>query len=250
VAILTILAVENLVKNFGGVLAVNEVSFEVNEKEVLGLIGPNGSGKTTVFNLVTGAIKPDSGNVRFEERKITGMKPHETLRLGVARTFQIVRPFLGETVLKNLMVGPLFGRNGVNSMKEAEESARRMLSIFNLGDRSETLVRNLTTNDRKRVELAKCIASRPKLLLLDEFMAGLMPTEIRETIELIKKVKNEMGFAMIMVEHLVWAVMDISDRIVVLDHGKKIFEGTPAETARSREVIEAYLGVGYNPESS
>ena len=234
---------ERVSKFFGGLAAVNNVDFRIEEQEILGLIGPNGAGKTTLFNVITGVYRPTSGRIRFRGEDITGLKPHVICDKGIGRTFQLVRPFLNMTALQNVMVGALFGRGG-KDMASAEERAYELLEFMGLKGKENVLAKSLTLVERKRLEIARALAGEPELLLLDEVVAGLNPTETAETMALIKKIRD-LGITVFMVEHIMKAVMGISDRVMVLHHGEKIAEGTPEEVASDQRVIEAYLGEEY-----
>ncbi len=238
-----VLEVQNVTKRFGGLVAIDHVSFKVYENEILGLIGPNGAGKTTMFNVITGVYKPEEGKVIYLGRDITGLKPHKIARMGIARTHQIVKPFGELTVLENAMIGALFGtRHGMISEAEARRIAMDILEFVGLGDKAEEPAKVLNIQEKKRLELARALAEEPKLLLLDEVLAGLNPTEVARMLELLRKIRREKGVTMIMIEHVMHAVMNLADRIVVLHFGRKIAEGTPEEIAHNPEVITAYLG--------
>jgi branched-chain amino acid transport system ATP-binding protein len=227
-------------KRFGGLLAVDDVSFTIAEGEILGLIGPNGAGKTTLFNVVNGVYKPESGRVVFLGSDITGWSPDRVVRAGLARTHQIVKPLQEMTVLQNVMVGGCFGREDL-SLAGARRVAGEVLEEVGLGDRAETRAKELTIASKKRLEVARALASRPRLLLLDEVLAGLNPTEVEWMVKLIRGIVAR-GISILVIEHLMQAVMSLSDRIVVLNLGRKIAEGRPEEIANHREVIDAYLG--------
>ena len=238
-----ILIVDNITKRFGGLIANNKVSFTLNKGEILGLIGPNGAGKTTLFNVITGVYKPDEGKVIFKGEDITGKPPHRITRKGIAKTHQIVKPFNDMTVIENAMVGALFGRRaGRVTMAEAKRIAMESLGLVGLDKYADEFAVKLNLHQKKMLELARALSAEPDLLLLDEVLAGLNPKEIEESLEIIKKVKDERNLSVIMIEHVMHAVMNISDRIVVLHYGRKIAEGTPEEVANNPEVITAYLG--------
>jgi branched-chain amino acid transport system ATP-binding protein len=236
-----LLEVHGLRKRFGGLTAVRDVSFLVAGREILGLIGPNGSGKTTVFNLITGFLTPDAGRVRLDGQEITGLRPYRISAMGVARTFQLVRPFPHLSALDNVMVGCLYGRADAGRVADAARQAREILAFVGLGGREEVAARHLTLADRKRLELARALAARPRLLLLDEFMAGLNPPEVTAAVALIRRIRDG-GVAVVMIEHIVRAVMSLSDRIVVMNAGQAIAQGSPDAIRRDPQVIEAYLG--------
>lgn len=238
---MALLEVENLSKSFGALQAVDDVSFDVEEGEIVGLIGPNGSGKSTVFHLITGLIKSDSGKIRYRGRDITGLKPYEICRAGVSRTFQIVKPFSEMSTLKNVMVGRAYGSSPARTMQEIEKESRELLEFTALASKASVQAGRLGLVFRKKIELARALATKPKLLLLDEVMAGLNPTEMMETVELLKRVRAS-GVTMIVVEHVMKALFSMTDRVVVLSAGEKIAEGTPREIAGNEEVIRVYLG--------
>jgi len=235
-----LLEVERVCKGFGGVRAVHEVSFALDEGELVGIMGPNGSGKTTLFNVIAGALAPDAGHVRLHGRDIAGLAPHRVCAHGIARTFQLVRPFAGLTALENVLVGRLFGRAGAAAAGAAAE-AERLLALVGLEGRAEVPAAQLTLMDRKRLELARALATSPRLLLLDEFMAGLNPTETATAMALIRTLVAQ-GLTVLMVEHIVWALMELSQRIIVLSAGEKIAEGPPDVIAADPAVVDVYLG--------
>lgn len=239
-----LLVVEDVTRSFGGLMALAGVSLSIHSGEILGLIGPNGSGKSTLFNVITGFLKPDTGTVRFKGTEITGAATHRICRFGVARTFQMVRPFPHLTALQNVLAGRIYGRQPTGSLSQGIDEAREILELVGLGQRQETLARDLTIMDRKRLELARSLAVKPELLLLDEFMTGLNPAEMGSAIELLKRI-NQRGVTLVVVEHIVKAVMNLSDRIVVLNAGRVIAEGTPQAVSADPEVISAYLGSNY-----
>lgn len=226
-------------------MAINFVSLHVNEGEILGLIGPNGAGKTTLFNLITGVYPPSQGQIIFEGSDITVTAPHARCWLGIARTFQLVRPFPNMTVLENVAIGRVYGHQGVKNRRQAETEAHEILEKVGLVHQAAAKAHNLTLVDRKRLELARALATKPKLLLLDELLAGLNPSEVLTSMTLIQTIRDS-GITIIMVEHLVKAVFGVANRIVVLNAGDLIAEGTPAEVANNERVIDAYLGKSYH----
>jgi branched-chain amino acid transport system ATP-binding protein len=222
-------------------MALCEVDFEIIEGEIFGVIGPNGSGKTTLFNVITGFLKADSGKVTFMEEDITGLPPHQICRKGIARIFQLVKPFAQLTVLANVMVGGMYGRNSTSDMGQAKEMSTEVLNFVGLKNKMEVRAHQLTMAERKRLELARALAAQPQLLLLDELMAGLNQAETEIAMELVKRIRDS-GITVIMVEHIMKAVLGISDRIIVLNAGERIAEGSPKEVMKNQQVIEAYLG--------
>jgi branched-chain amino acid transport system ATP-binding protein len=235
------LEVRNLTKYFGGLAAVQNLSFKVEKGQIFGLIGPNGAGKTTVFNLINGFYPPNSGEVLFRGEPITGRKPNEVCKKGIARTFQVVKPLSRMTVLENVMVSA-FCR--VSSIQEAREEALGALEFCELTHRQDSLAKSLTIGDRKRLEIARAMATRPEVVLLDETAAGLNPAELDQAIALIRKIR-EKGVTILIVEHIMKVIMSISDRIHAINYGQTIAEGTPQEVANNKSVIEAYLGEAY-----
>jgi len=235
-----ILEVRGVSKRFGGLLAVSDVSFSLAEGEILGLIGPNGAGKTTLFNVVNGVYKADGGSITFAGKDITGTSPDKVVHLGLARTHQIVKPLNDLTLLDNVTVGACFGREYLD-LHDARKVALEVLQQVGLADRANMLARSLTIAGKKRLEVARALAAKPKLLLLDEVLAGLNPTEITQMIELIRKIRDG-GISVFMIEHLMQAIMSLSDHIVVLNLGRKLAEGRPDEVVHNSDVVEAYLG--------
>jgi branched-chain amino acid transport system ATP-binding protein len=236
-----ILEGEGVSKSFGGLAAVCHVDFNVDQGQVVGLIGPNGAGKTTLFNLISGALVPDAGEIRYKGQKITGSKPHQICRGGVARTFQSVKVFANMPVLENVLLGALFGKStGVSSADAAREAAE-LLEFVGLSAMRATPAKDLILANQKRLEVARALATKPELLLLDELMAGLNPTEVAQAMEMVTRIR-EKGITIFMIEHVMKAIMSVCDRIMVLHHGEKIAEGTPQEIATSRTVVEVYLG--------
>ncbi len=235
------LHLEQVSKSFRGLKALNEVTLDVTPGEILGLIGPNGAGKTTLFNLITGVFLPSKGRIIFDGHDITATAPYQRCQLGIARTFQLVRPFLSLSVLDNVAIGRIYGRQANRNRRQAESAARETLEMVGLASRAEDQACSLTLVDRKRLELARALAARPKLLLLDELLAGLNPSEVLSALKLIQSVRDS-GITIVIVEHLVKAVFNIAGRIVVLNAGDKIAEGSPSAIANNSQVIDAYLG--------
>jgi len=226
---------------FGGLAAVSEVDFYVDRGEVLGLIGPNGAGKTTLFNLISAALVPKPGIIKFKDKNITGISPYKVCRMGIARTFQTVKIFPGLPVVDSVRVGALFGSGKSVAAAEATKNAAEYLEFVGLTRASGMLAKDLTLANQKRLEVARALATKPELLLLDELMAGLNQTEIAEAMELVRSIRQN-GTTVVMIEHVMKAIMNVCDRIIVLNYGKKIAEGTPQEIANSKVVVEVYLG--------
>ncbi len=236
-----ILNVENLTKEFGGLRAVDTLSLTIEKGQILGLIGPNGAGKSTAFNCIAGVYAPTAGTISFNGKRTNGRKPWHLCKKGLARTFQIVKPFASKSVLYNVMVG---GFATTNKRQVAEERALAALAFLDFADKKEVRAGNLTIADRKRLEIARALATKPELLLLDEVMAGLRPSEVDEMVTILKALRDK-GITIFVIEHIMRAIMALSDRIVVIQFGKKIAEGTPAEIAKDERVIKAYLGEDY-----
>jgi len=235
----TLLAVDGVTKRFRGLVAVDAVSFDVAEGEIFAVIGPNGAGKTTLFNLMAGVHAPDSGSIAFAGTRIDGLRPDEVARRGIGRTFQIVRPFPGMTVLDNVIVGGLMRGAAVDAARDA---ARSILARLELHDQQAKLASELTLPDRKRLEVARALATAPRLLLLDEVMAGLRPTEVDRIVAILRSINRESGTTIILIEHVMRAVMALAARVLVLHHGAVIAQGQPAEIVRHPEVMRSYLG--------
>ena len=231
-----LLEAQALSKHFGGTAALKAVSFSAAAGEILGLIGPNGAGKTTLLNLLSGVLRPSSGKVLFRGQDLSGLKTHAVARMGIARTLQTPRSFPSMTVLENVAVGSVFGNS------ENQTDPMRFLDLVNLGARADSPMASLNLQERKNVELARALAMAPRVVLIDEAMSGLNPTEIEDSMRLIRRVRDETGVAIIWVEHVVKAIMQVVERIVVLNFGEVIADGSPAEIARNGAVIEAYLG--------
>jgi branched-chain amino acid transport system ATP-binding protein len=242
---MSLLRCEGISKSFGGLQALAGVEFEIREGELVGLIGPNGAGKTTLINAITGVFRPDRGSIRFCGRELTRLAPERITRLGIARTFQIPQPFLSLSVLENVMVGVAFGGRSA-ALREAEAEASALLAFVGLADKASLEPQALTIVELRRLELARALGAGARLLLLDEIHAGLTPRELEEARALLERLRAR-GVTILMVEHLMRIIMAVCERIIVLDFGRKIAEGTPAEVAASPEVVRAYLGERHAP---
>ncbi|MCJ7684311.1 MAG: ABC transporter ATP-binding protein [Desulfobacteraceae bacterium] len=236
-----ILEGKGVTKYFGGLAAVSNVDFKVEQGEALGLIGPNGAGKTTLFNLISAALVPKPGTIKFKGENITGLKPYKICRMGVARTFQLVKVFADMPALNNVILGSYFGMSPGMSSKDAVREATELLEFVGLSAVKATPAKDLTLANQKRLEVARALATNPELLLLDEMMAGLNPAEVGQAMELVTRIRDK-GITIIMIEHVMKAIMNVCERIIVLHHGAKIAEGTPQEIVTSKKVIEVYLG--------
>ena len=235
-----VLSLKKITKRFGGLTALNGVDLVIRKGEIVGLIGPNGAGKSTLFNVITSIYKPNSGDIFLQGKRITGRPPHHICRSGVSRTYQLVRTFLSMTALENVLVGAIYGHRLRG--KDAHRAARASLDLVGLKHRKDTVAAHMTLSDRRLLEVARALASRPLVTLLDEPMAGLNPSEIMNMLQVIERAREEKSVAILWVEHKVDAIFRLCDRVAVLDYGTKIGEGKPEEIARNSEVIEAYLG--------
>lgn len=236
---------KNITKRFGGLTALAGVDFEIGRGEIVGLIGPNGSGKTTLFNVISGIYRPEEGDLFFEDQRITSWPPYRRARLGIGRTFQIVRPLNRLDVLENVAAAVLYGRSGTTKNREARERAMDILVFTGLENKAYRLPSELVLEERKRLEIARALALHPEIILLDEVFAGLNPTEIKDAIDLTFRIRETFGTTIFMIEHVMKAIMNTCSRIIVLNFGTKITEGTPEEVANHPEVISAYLGAAY-----
>jgi branched-chain amino acid transport system ATP-binding protein len=237
----------DVTKNFGGVRALDRVSLQVEAGVIVGLIGPNGSGKTTLFNIISGFLRPDAGQIRFNGTNLAGLTPHQVCHRGIGRTFQLVQPFAALTVLDNVAAAVLFGRQQTPkpSLSQARHEALRLLELGKLAARADRLAGSLTLSERKRLEMLRALATAPQLLLLDEVMAGLTPSEAQEMMEVVRTLHRDMGLTILLIEHMVKLVTGLSSTLVVLNFGKLIAAGSPEAVLRREEVVEAYLGKRY-----
>jgi branched-chain amino acid transport system ATP-binding protein len=247
---LSFLRVEHLTCRFGGIVALQDVSFTMEKGEILGLMGANGAGKTTLLSLIAGNVRPSGGHILLEGERIEGRSPHRVNRLGVSRTFQIVRPFSGLTVLENVMVGALFGRGQTMSQRVARAQCLDILNEVGLADRRDLPASALTLAGRKRLEVARALATQPRLLLLDEVLAGLNASEANDALDLINRLRESRMLSIVVIEHIMKALMRLSHRILVLHDGKKVMEGTPEQVASDPRVIAAYLGEDHDKRPS
>jgi branched-chain amino acid transport system ATP-binding protein len=235
----------HITKRFGGLLALSNVDFEVRRGDIVGLIGPNGSGKTTLFNIISGLFKPDSGQIMFDDEPISGMPPYKIAQKGIGRTFQIVRPLLDLSLLQNVAIAVMYGREDIDAPKAALDRAGELLQFTGLSDKALVLPGQLALEDRKRLEVARALASKPEIILLDEVFAGLNQKEIQGAIELTFRIRDHFSVAIFMIEHVMKAIMGTCSRVMALHNGVKIADGDPEAVANDQEVIRAYLGAGY-----
>jgi len=238
---MSLLTVDRVSKSFSGLMVIQRLSFVLKEDEILGIIGPNGSGKTTLFDLVTGFLRTDDGKIEFCGQEITNKRPSSICKLGIARTFQLVKPFTGLTTLENVMAGRAYGKSPAKDLKQARKEASDLLDLVGLGTKRNISAAQLNFIDRKKLEIARALATRPKLLLLDEVFAGLNPTEVEEALRLVGTLRT-LGITLMVVEHVIKVILGVAERVIVLSSGEKIFEGLPQQAIQDENVIKAYLG--------
>jgi len=239
---MSILKADKVTKDFGGLRALHDINVDVEKGDILAIIGPNGAGKTTFFNIISGIYPPTSGKIIFKNRDISGLRPHKICRMGISRTYQLVRTFNDITVLENVLIGKLYGKDYTDDLVVAKKDALSIVEFVGLAEKAESVVKSLTLADRRKLEIGRAIANSPEVMLLDEVVAGLTPTETLKAMELIQKISKELGITILLVEHVIKAVMGLSNRVVVLDYGEKICEGKPEEIVKDSKVIKAYLG--------
>ena len=245
---MTVLQLQELSKTFNGISALSNIDFTINEGEIVGLVGPNGAGKTTLFNLISGRLRPSTGKILFEGTDITGFKPHAVCKLGISRTFQSSRPFSRMSTLHNVLTGQVFGKGfSLHIRPEDEQMAHELLDVVGIAHKAEILAADLTLSEQRRLDLARALATRPKLLLLDEVAAGFSPVLVKQAIKLINRVR-ERGVTLLIIDHFLNLSLKVADRLLALDHGEKIAEGPPNIVMRNREVLRAYLGMRYPDE--
>jgi branched-chain amino acid transport system ATP-binding protein len=240
-----LLKINQVSKKFGGLLAVHDVSCIIPQGKIVALLGPNGAGKTTLFNTIGGVYRPNSGSIIFDKQDISGKLPHVICKMGIARTFQIVRPFLNMTNMENVMVGVMFGSKKGVAFKEASEKAKDCLEFVGLAEKKDLVTGSLTLANRKKIELAKALASSPKMVLLDEILAGLNPSEVEAAMGLIRRIRDVLKITVFWVEHLMDAVINLAEHVIVLNYGQKIAEGSPQDIIKNPQVVDAYLGEDY-----
>ena len=246
--LLKLLELQGLSKKFEDRCVLNKIDFAIEEGEIIGLVGPNGAGKTTLFNLISGRLKPSGGKILFADRDITGRKPHTICRMGISRTFQSSRPFLQMSSLNNVLAGHVFGKGfRLRSRPEDIQKAHELLEVVGIAHKARTLARDLTLSEQRRLDLARALATRPQLLLLDEVAAGFSPVAVKQAVNLVRRVR-ERGVTLLIIDHFLNLSLKVSDRLLVLDNGEKIAEGPPREVMGNPEVIKAYLGLRYEDE--
>jgi branched-chain amino acid transport system ATP-binding protein len=245
---LALLRLEVLSKRFGDLWALKDIDFTISKGEIVGLVGPNGAGKTTLFNLITGRLKPSTGRILFEGKEITSFKPHQICKLGIGRTFQSSRPFVGMTCLENVIVSRVFSSGfRLHTSQEDLDTAQQLLEVVGIAHKSRSVAGDLSLSEQRRLDLARALAAQPRLLLLDEVAAGFSPVAVKQAVELVLRVR-ERGVTLLIIDHFLNLSLRVSDRLLALDHGEKIAAGTPQEVMRNREVIRAYLGMRHEGE--